>query len=77
MGRVLLQTLEHVSWQNSFLLKGPVLEEVQQLSRFTVKSVLSVLCAIKTGEFRRFEEITVFCTTISLKKAGFRRFRQK
>lgn len=35
MGRVILQmnvTLEHVSWQNSFLLTGPVSEEVQQLT---------------------------------------------
>ncbi|AIQ52710.1 dihydrofolate reductase family protein [Paenibacillus sp. FSL R7-0331] len=29
---VFSRTLEHVSWQNSFLLKGPVLEEVQQLT---------------------------------------------
>ncbi|WNS40959.1 dihydrofolate reductase family protein [Paenibacillus sp. MMS20-IR301] len=29
---VFSRTLDHVSWQNSFLLKGPVSEEVQQLT---------------------------------------------
>jgi len=29
---VVSRTLDHVSWQNSFLLKGPVSEEVQQLT---------------------------------------------